>query len=139
MKIHQMPIRIYYQDTDAGGIVYHANYLDFAERARSQLLYDVGLSNKKLLDRGIAFVIRKANIEYFASAHLEDDLMIKTTLNEIKNASMTVTQNIFRGDKKLVGINLQIAFINPKTMKPARLPDDLKKMFAQYVGDEKEK
>ncbi len=135
MKQHRMKIRIYYQDTDAGGIVYHANYLDFAERARTEMLYEMGISNKFLLDRGIAFVIRHAELEYLAPARLEDELTLLTQIDTVKNASMTLTQTFWRGDQQLVIVRLQAAFIDPKTIRPVRLPADLKQLLEQYKGE----
>lgn len=134
MKTHQIDIRIYYQDTDAGGIVYHSNYLDFAERARTEMLYEMGISNQALLDRQIAFVIRHTDLEYLSPARLEDKLTIITQVDEVKNASMTLTQTFYRDNQKLVIIRLQVAFINPETMRPVRLPDDLKQLFEAYKG-----
>ena len=135
MKQHQMNIRIYYQDTDAGGIVYHSNYLNFAERARSEMMYEMGISNKILLDRGIAFVIRHADLEYLSPARLEDQLTLITKVDEIKNASMHLTQTIYRENQKLVIVRLQVAFIDPKTIRPVRLPADLKALFEEYKGE----
>jgi len=135
MKQHQMKIRIYYQDTDAGGIVYHSNYLDFAERARTEMIYEMGISNKILLERGIAFVIRHAELEYLAPARLEDELTLITQVDEIKNASMHLTQTFYRDNQKLVIVRLQAAFINPNTIRPVRLPADFKALFEEYKGD----
>ena len=135
MKQHQMKIRIYYQDTDAGGIVYHSNYLDFAERARSEMMYEMGISNKILLERDIAFVIRHAELEYLSPARLEDELTLITQVDEIKNASMRLTQTFYRDDQKLVIVRLQVAFIDPHTIRPVRLPADLKNLFEEYKGD----
>ena len=135
MKTHQMKIRIYYQDTDAGGIVYHSNYLNFAERARSEMMYEMGNSNKILLERGIAFVIRHADLEYLSPARLEDELTLITQVDEIKNASMNVTQTFYRNEQKLVIVRLQVAFIDPKTIRPVRLPSDLKALFEEYKGE----
>lgn len=135
MKQHQMKIRIYYQDTDAGGIVYHSNYLDFAERARSEMMYEMGISNKILLERGIAFVIRHAELEYLMPARLEDELTLITQVDDIKNASMRLTQTFYRDGQKLVIVRLQVAFIDPNTIRPVRLPADLKTLFEEYKGD----
>lgn len=135
MKTHQMKIRIYYQDTDAGGIVYHSNYLNFAERARSEMMYEMGISNKILLERGIAFVIRHAELEYLMPARLEDELTLITQVDDIKNASMRLTQTFYRDGQKLVIVRLQVAFIDPNTIRPVRLPSDLKALFEEYKGE----
>ena len=133
--IHKMDLRIYYQDTDAGGIVYHSNYLDYAERARSEFLRDVGLPVNDLLERDIAFVIKKAEINYKSPARLEDLLTVHTSIGEIRGASMLMKQTIKRGDMELVDIVLQAVFVNPKTMAPIRIPADLKEKFELYQGE----
>lgn len=130
--IHKMNLHVYYQDTDAGGIVYHSKYLDFAERARSELLFDMGLSNKILVNQGIAFVLRHVNIDYKRPAHLDDLLTIETQVKEIRNASMIMEQRFLRGEEELVRIEMQLAFINPKTMLPIRIPPEIKTLFAIY-------
>ena len=133
--IHKMDLRIYYQDTDAGGIVYHSNYLDYAERARSEFLRDVGLPVNDLLERDVAFVIKKAEINYKSPARLEDLLTVHTSIDEIRGASMVMHQAIKRGDMELVDIVLQAVFVNPKTMSPIRIPADLKEKFELYQGE----
>ena len=132
---HTMDLRIYYQDTDAGGIVYHSNYLDYAERARSEFLRDVGLPVNDLLERDVAFVIKKAEINYKSPARLEDLLTVHTSIGEIHGASMVMNQTIKRGDMELVDIVLQAVFVNPKTMSPIRIPADLKEKFELYQGE----
>ncbi|MBR5129718.1 MAG: tol-pal system-associated acyl-CoA thioesterase [Alphaproteobacteria bacterium] len=132
---HTMDLRIYYQDTDAGGIVYHSNYLDYAERARSEFLRDVGLPVNDLLERDVAFVIKKAEINYKSPARLEDLLTVHTSIGEIRGASMVMNQTIKRGDMELVDIVLQAVFVNPKTMSPIRIPVDLKEKFELYQGE----
>lgn len=133
--IHKMNLRIYYQDTDAGGIVYHSNYLNYAERARSEFLRDIGLPVQDLLDRDVAFVIKKAELNYKAPARLEDLLTVHTKIGDIGGASMIMNQTIKRGDTELVDIVLQVVFVNPKTMAPIRIPSDLKEKFALYKGE----
>lgn len=133
--IHKMDLRIYYQDTDAGGIVYHSNYLDYAERARSEFLRDVGLPVNDLLERDVAFVIKKAELTYKSPARLDDLLTVHTSIGDIKGASMIMNQTIKRGDTDLVEIVLQVVFVSPKTMTPIRIPADLKEKFMLYQGE----
>lgn len=133
--IHKMDLRIYYQDTDAGGIVYHSNYLDYAERARSEFLRDVGLPVNDLLERDVAFVIKKAELTYKSPARLDDLLTVHTSIGDIKGASMIMNQTIKRGDTDLVEIVLQVVFVSPKTMAPIRIPADLKEKFMLYQGE----
>lgn len=133
--IYEMNVRIYYQDTDAGGIVYHSNYLNYAERARSEFLRDIGVPVTDLLTRDVAFVIKQATLDFKAPARLDDLLTVRTHIGEIKNASMIMNQSIYRGDTELVRVTLQVVFVNPKTMAPIRIPTDLKEKFAQYEGE----
>lgn len=133
--IHKMDLRIYYQDTDAGGIVYHSNYLDYAERARSEFLREVGLPVNDLLERDVAFVIKKAELTYKSPARLDDLLTVHTSIGDIKGASMIMNQTIKRGETDLVEIVLQVVFVSPKTMAPIRIPADLKEKFMLYQGE----
>ena len=133
--IHKIDLRIYYQDTDAGGIVYHSNYLDYAERARSEFLRDVGLPVNDLLERDVAFVIKKAELTYKSPARLDDLLTVHTSIGDIKGASMIMNQTIKRGETDLVEIVLQVVFVSPKTMAPIRIPADLKEKFMLYQGE----
>ncbi len=133
--MHQYPIRIYYQDTDAGGIVYHSKYLDFGERARSELLFEMGIPVTKLLERNVAFVLRQVDIQYKKPARLDDLLMVQTRVVALKNASMVMEHRFMRGDEELVVINLQLAFINPNTMSPVRMPEDVKEKFLKCEGE----
>lgn len=135
---HETKIRIYFQDTDAGGIVYHANYLDYAERARSEFLYDIGLSNVDLINKGVAFVVRRVEMDFRASARLDDLLVVKTQIVDIKNASMVMEQDVCRDNSVLVRMTLQLAFIDPKTMRPIRVPNDIKELFMTYIKSQEE-
>lgn len=130
---HETSVRIYFQDTDAGGIVYHSNYLDYAERARSEFLYDLGLSNTSLIEQGVAFVVRRLEMDFRASAKLDDLLTVKTQIADTKNASIVMEQTVCRNETDLVRITLQLAFVNPQTMRPIRVPADIKTLFEKYM------
>ena len=132
---YSFQLRMCFQDVDGEGIVYHSNYLDYAERARSEFLRDVGLPVNDLLERDVAFVIKKAEINYKSPARLEDLLTVHTSIGEIRGASMVMNQTIKRGDMDLVDIVLQAVFVNPKTMSPIRIPADLKEKFELYQGE----
>lgn len=135
---HETKIRIYFQDTDAGGIVYHSNYLDYAERARSEFLYDVGLSNTALIEQGVAFVVRHLEMDFRASARLDDLLTVKTHIADLKNASIVMEQVVCRDDTVLVHMTLQLAFIDPRTMRPIRVPADVKELLMTYMKPQEE-
>lgn len=133
--IHKMDLRIYYKDTDAGGIVYHSNYLEYAERARTEFLHDIGLSNKALIERDIAFIIKRAEIDYKSPARLEDVITVHTRIGGIKNASMIMLQTVKRAEQELVDLKIMVVFVNPHTLKPVRIPEDLKEKFACYLPE----
>ncbi len=136
---HSYKVRVYYQDTDAGGIVYHSKYLDFAERARSELLVDMGLSNKKLIEQGVAFVLRNASVQYKAPARLDDVIDVQTSVKEIKNASLVMQHQFIVDGKEIVLIELQLAVINPLTLTPIRMTQELKDEFIRYYQENEEK
>ncbi|MBO7244776.1 MAG: YbgC/FadM family acyl-CoA thioesterase [Alphaproteobacteria bacterium] len=130
---HNYKVRVYYQDTDAGGIVYHSKYLDFAERARSELLVEMGVSNKKLIEEeGVAFVLSSASIQYKSPAKLDDVIDVETSVKEIKNASMVMEHRFLVDGQLKVVIEIKLAVINPKDLRPVRLKEELKKLFMNY-------
>lgn len=104
-----MTIRIYYEDTDVGGVVYHSNYLNFCERARSQLFFDAGRS--PILDAG-HFVAKHIEADYIKSAKFGDIVEVKTTLIELKNASFTLLQQVFRGEEELFKMTIVLVYLN---------------------------
>ena len=113
MKPHQFPIRVYYEDTDAGGIVYHANYLNFAERARTEALRDAGVSQSGLWEsHGIGFVARTASIDYKLPARLDDSLVVETSLEKFGKASLTLVQVIMRGEERVATVHIKLAVID---------------------------
>lgn len=113
-----MQIRVYYEDTDVGGVVYHSNYLNFCERARSQLFFDAGRS--PILEGG-HFVAKHIDADYIKSAKFGDILEVKTTLIEIKNVSFTLLQEVFRGEEKLFTMTILLAYID-FTGKMTKIP-----------------
>src|ERR1700677_4981875 len=103
------PIRIYYEDTDAGGIVYHANYLKFAERGRTELLRALGLDHRKVLaDHNLILVVRHVEIDYRAPARLDDSLEVRTETMSIGNTSIGLKQAIYRGEKLLADLKVPV-------------------------------
>ena len=104
-----MKIRVYYEDTDVGGVVYHSNYLNFCERARSQLFFDAGRS--PILDTG-HFVAKHIEADYLKSAKFADVVEVKTKLVELKNASFTLLQQVFRGEEELFKMTIILVYIN---------------------------
>ncbi len=123
------PIRVYYEDTDAGGVVYHANYICFFERARTEFLRQGGFSQEKLLAEDIAFVVKKLEIDYKIPARLDDLLTVKTVIKELKKATVTFSQSLWNGDLCLSEALVTVASVNLSKMKPIRIPDIILKAF----------
>ena len=123
--VHRFPIRVYYEDTDAGGIVYHANYLRFAERARSECLRVVGWHYDRLLaETGLVWVVRRASIDFRLPARLDDALVVETRLAGMKGARMTARQTVHREADLLVGLDLELVLLTPAG-RPGRIPAPL--------------
>jgi acyl-CoA thioester hydrolase len=121
--IHLHPIRVYFEDTDAGGIVYHANYLGFAERARTEALRDMGLPHSDMMLRhGMIFVVRHAELDYQRPARLDDSLMVETTAVSVGGASMKLRQRIKRSDETLVIVDVTLVSVKQETGRADRIP-----------------
>jgi acyl-CoA thioester hydrolase len=128
---HVFPVRVYYSETDAGGMVYHANYLTFAEHARTEYLRTLGVEQQRLFDEaGFLFVVHRLQVDYKASARLDDALTVESTVTSLKGARITFLQNIMRDGKILVTLTVEIAFINTKGI-PKKIPENLQKKL-QY-------
>jgi acyl-CoA thioester hydrolase len=117
-------VRVYYEDTDAGGIVYYANYLKFYERARTEWLRSLGIDQQTLRDQhGAIFVVRSANIDYRASARLDDEVTLTLNVEKLGGASVQFTQQAWRGDTLLSSADVKVGCIDAATMRPRSLPD----------------
>ena len=128
-------LKVYYEDTDSGGVVYYANYLKFLERARTEALYSIGYSNKKVKDDFESLIIVKAcNIEYKKSAYLEDELTIRSFVKSISKTSFSMIQIITRGDDKIVDAHIQLVFVDTKG-KPKKIPEEIYSKFRPYFCD----
>ena len=127
LSLKPLPIRIYYEDTDAGGIVYYANYLKFFERARTECLRSLGFSQHALLEHDIAFVVRHVDMHYHMPAQFDDEITVYSSLSELKKASMVFTQTIKKQDKVLVSATIQVACVKLTHMKPCAIPKDIYK------------
>jgi acyl-CoA thioester hydrolase len=133
--VHCLPLRVYYEDTDAGGIVYHANHLKFAERARTEMLRCLGLDHGTLAARfGLAFTVRRCLADYLAPARLDDRLVIETRLVRAGGASLELEQRVTRAGRLLVRLELRLALVSPG-MRAARLPAELRAALAPLAAD----
>ena len=127
-------IKVYYEDTDAGGVVYYANYLKFLERARTEALSEVGLSNLKIKkDYGALIVVKSCNIDFNKSAHLEDKLRINSFVTSFTKTSFTMSQSIYRNKDIIVKSKVHLVFINEKS-KPIKIPDNILKNLKPFLS-----
>lgn len=120
------PIRIYYEDTDAGGVVYHANYLHFFERARTEFLRQAGFSQQQLFSKNLAFVVKKMEIDYKFPARLDDLLTIQTIITELKKATIVFQQCLYKENFCLCEATVVVASVNLSKMKAQAIPDDIR-------------
>jgi acyl-CoA thioester hydrolase len=123
-SVFDWTVRIYYEDTDAGGIVFYANYLKFFERARTEWLRAAGIGQQQLLDQeGVAFVVKNANIDYAAPARLDDEIRIATTIEKLGRATVQFLQQAWRGEQLLSSVSVKVGCVDAATMRPRPLPD----------------
>ena len=128
-------LRVYYEDTDCGGVVYYANYLKFLERARTEALFSIGFSNKKIQDQFNSLIIVKScNIEYKKSAHLEDELKIRSFVKSITKTSFFMNQIITKDEDTIVEAQVHLVFVN-KESKPIKIPEEIYSKFKPYFCD----
>jgi acyl-CoA thioester hydrolase len=128
MKIKKFiwPIRVYYEDTDAGGVVFYANYLKFFERARTEMLRAMGYEQDELIvNEGIIFVVRSVQVDYLRSARFNEQIQVSAEVTLAKKASLTFEQQITRGDDVLCTSIIRIACLDAKTMRPKAIPENL--------------
>lgn len=129
-KTFSFPIRVYYEDTDAGGIVYYANYLKFAERARTEYLRHLGFSQDTMLkEKGVGFVVRDCHINYKTPAKLDDALNITCKVTELKGVSLKMEQKLYRGENVLAEIEITLVFLSLETMRPTKIPAEIISIF----------
>ena len=127
------PIRVYYEDTDAGGIVYYANYLKFSERARTEFLRCLGINQQQHLQQSkCGFVVRSCNIDYFSSAVLDDELVVSCKISELGAAFAVLHQEIRRGDDLLSSLEVKVIYLNIETHRPTRIPDNFVEKFKNF-------
>ena len=128
-------VKVYYEDTDAGGVVYYANYLKYLERARTEALASIGLTNLQIKQKfGALIIVKSCNIEYKKSAHLEDELKIRSFIKSITKTSFFMNQFITKNQKAIVDAQVHLVFINEKS-KPVKVPDLIFDNFKPYFCD----
>ena len=128
-------LKVYYEDTDSGGVVYYANYLKFLERARTEALFSLGYSNKKIQDIFNSLIIVKScNIEYKKSAYLEDELKVRTFVKSISKTSFFMNQIITKEEDVIVEAQVHLVFVN-NDGKPVKIPEEIYSKFKPYFCD----
>lgn len=138
MKHIRFPVRVYWEDTDAGGIVYHANYLRFMERARSDMLRRIGFGQNEQRGRedGVLFVVASLNITYHRGAVLDDDLEVITSIEKLGHASMIFEQKILRGEEPIATGKVRVGVIGAKSYAPTPLHDDLYETIKAFMSED---
>ncbi|WP_417317110.1 tol-pal system-associated acyl-CoA thioesterase [Emcibacter sp.] len=130
--VHILPVRVYYEDTDAGGIVYYANYLKYLERGRSDMLRLLGVDQMGMLafeqDDDVQFVVRRAEVDYISPARLDEVLLVRTEIEKAAGATLVMRQNIYRGEELLVSALIKAGILG-KTGKPVRMPGRIRKLI----------
>ena len=128
-------VKVYYEDTDSGGVVYYANYLKYMERARTEALFSIGYSNRKIQKEFESLIIVKScNIEYKKSAYLEDELTIRSFVKSITKTSFFMNQIITRDEDIIVEAQVHLVFVDKKG-KPIKIPEEIYTKFKPYFCD----
>ena len=132
---HRFRLRVYFEDTDAGGVVYHAAYLRFAERARTEWLRDLGFAHSQLMAReGLIFVVKRLAIDYLRPARLDESLTVETRLAGLRRASVTVAQTVQREDATVAALEVVLACVRLATGRPQAMPEDLRGLIRARTG-----
>lgn len=129
MPAHSLQCRVYFEDTDAGGVVYYANYLKFYERARTEFLRQLGFEQDDLLQQNIVFVVRQATVDYIRSAGFNVLLRVETTIAQLKKASLVFQQQIFQldADREILvnRAQIKVACVSADSFRPTAIPKDI--------------
>ncbi|MEM8661312.1 MAG: tol-pal system-associated acyl-CoA thioesterase [Pseudomonadota bacterium] len=120
-----LKLRVYIEDTDAGGIVYYVNYLKFMERARTEYMRELGFGRQYIFNHDLMFVVRDASIRYLSPAKLDDELDVTSSISVLKGASMQMEQGVYREGEALARAQLTLACVDRSGVKPRRIPADM--------------
>lgn len=133
MTDFSIPIRVYIEDTDAGGIVYYVNYLKFMERSRTELLRALGYDKPAILSDGLLLVVHAAQIQYRRSACLDDQLQVTSVIIKLARTYVEFKQQVFRGHDLLCEGNIRVACVKSCTMRPHAIPSDMHKQLTHFI------
>lgn len=131
---HTWPIRVYYEDTDLAGIVYYANYLRFIERARSELVRAAGIDQVALKQAGLVFAVRRVVADFLSPAHYDDQLQVRTRLTDVKGASFSMPQEVWRDEMLLFRADVTIVVLNAEG-RATRLPAEIRACLDRFTAD----
>ena len=133
VKVFSLPVRVYFQDTDAGGVVFHGSYVNFLERARTEWLRECyGYSNAGLMKEfGVVFVVRALKMDYFKPAVLDDLLAVSAQLKEIGRSRVTLLQSVQRGEEILMTAEIHLVCVTMASFKPVSVPDVLREQWKE--------
>ena len=130
LKIFSLPVRVYFQDTDAGGVVYHASYVNFMERARTEWLRTHGYSNAGLMKEfGVVFVVRSLKLDYLKPALLDDVLDVTVQVKDVGRSRLALLQNVLRGDEVLTEADVHLVCVSLESFKPVSMPEVLRNQW----------
>lgn len=133
---HAFPIRVYFEDTDAGGMAYHATYLRWAERARTEALRDMRMPHQDMIERhNSILVVRRVEVEYAAPAKLDDSLTVETRVLAVKGVTMRLDQRMLRGEATLAALGVELACVDRETLRPRRIPEPWRSALGGAMPD----
>ena len=135
MNEFQHPIRVYIEDTDAGGIVYYVNYLKYLERVRTELLRTLGYGKAAVIEKDLLLVVRKAEVDYLAAARLDDELIATATINRLARSYVVFHQEVRRAAQIMCRAQIKVACVTAKgqTMQPTAMPTEVQEALASYL------
>lgn len=128
---HSVEYKVYYEDTDAGQIMYHGRYINWCERARMDFTHDLGIDFEKMAEEGVLIVVRHLEADYFKPAKLQQVLEVKSGVKELKNSSFIMNQSIFCQDSMLFSMTVTLVCVD-KSGRPIRIPDNIRSKFENY-------
>jgi len=135
---HELAVRVYYEDTDAAGIVYHANYLKFAERGRTELLRSLGFDHRHLAQaHGLVFAVARCAIDFMRPARLDDLLHVRTEVAGLGGAKLELVQTVLRAGDPVARLRMTLAVVDAATLRPTRLPEAFHQAFVDTTADRK--
>lgn len=133
-KTHFLPVRVYFSDTDSGGVVYHGRYLDMAEHARTEMLRCVGLDHRQLIEEtGNCFVVKRVEVEYHRPARLDWVVTVESEVVKLGRASLELRQRVCTGTTPLVEIQVRMGFVDLETGRPTQIPPSWREVMGAFL------